>query len=115
MWWRVYYERDTFTSEQGTPFDAPRQGVQIVVQGKDSDYEIVHGRDYFYWEPERGGWHCSDIFGAFDHLVRTPRQCLLFGRMMADSEWRDLFERVKLECGARTGRLNREPLREPFV
>ena len=115
MWWRVYTTAGVFTSEDGEPFDAPRTDVQIIVQGKDGSYEIVHGKDYFYWEPATGGWHGTDIFGAFDHLIRSQRQCLLIGRMMADDEWRTLFERVKLDCGPRTGRYAREYMREPSV
>jgi hypothetical protein len=107
-WWRVYYSDRVFTDADGEPFDAPRTDAQVVVQEKDGDYELVHGRDYFYYEPERGGWHCSDIFGAFDHLIRSNRQCLLIGRMMSDPDWKALFERVKADCGPRSARYARE-------
>ena len=108
MWWKIYYQHGLFTSEDGTPFDAPRTDAQVIVQEKDGDYEIVHGRDYFYWEPERGGWHCCDIFGAFDHLTRSKRQCLLIGRMLSDPDWKELFARVKAECGPRSASYDRE-------
>lgn len=113
-WWRVYYsDGSVFTEQDGTPYDAPRTDVQVIAQEKEGDYEIVHGRDYFYFEESRGGWHTSDIFGAFDHLCRADRQCLLFGRMMADPAWRELFARVKLDVGPRSGRWSREYHREP--
>ena len=109
MWWRVYYgDGSVFSDAEGSPFDAPRADVQAIAQEKSPDFEVVHGRDYFYWEPERGGWHSSDIFGAFDHLIRAPRQCLLFGRMLSDEAWRALFARVKADAGERSGRYARE-------
>ena len=116
MWWRVYYsDGSVYTSQDGTPFDAPRPDVQVIAQEKDGDYELVHGRDYFYYEPKVGGWHSCDIFGAFDHLIRAERQCLKFGRMLSDPDWRALFARVKEECGPRTGAYSRERLREPYT
>ncbi len=113
MWWRVYTSSGVFTSQDGTPFEAPRTDVQVVVQEKDGSYELVHGRDYFYFEPERGGWHTSDIFGAFDHLIRSKQQCLLIGRMLSDDEWRRLFARVKADVGPRDVKYAREYQREP--
>jgi len=116
LWWRIYYgDGSVFTSDDGLPYAAPRQDVQVIVQGKDGSYEIVHGKDEFYWEPSTGGWHGTDQFGAFDHLIRSKRQCLLFGRMMADSEWRTLFARIKEELGPRSGSYSREYLREPYI
>ena len=115
-WWKIYYEDGrVFSNEDGQPFDAPRVGVQVIVQGRDGSYELVHGKDYFYWEPRRGGWYSTDQFGAFDHLIRAERQCLLIGRMLADDEWQALWTRVKSECGPRTGRYARETLREPYL
>jgi hypothetical protein len=113
VWWRVYYSDSVFTDADGEPFDAPRVDVQVIVQEKDGDYEIVHGKDYFYWEPVCGGWHGTDIFGAFDHLIRSKRQCLLMGRMLSDPDWKELFARVKAECGARSAAYAREYQREP--
>jgi hypothetical protein len=115
MWWRIYYGEGVFTDADGSPFDAPRVDVQVIVQEKDGDYELIHGKDYFYWEPKRGGWHATDLFGAFDHLIRAERQCLLVGRMLADDEWATLWSRVKQDCGPRTGRYARESLREPYL
>lgn len=115
-WWRIYYGSGAvFTDADGSPFDAPRTDVQVIVQGRDNEYEIVHGKDYFYWEPRVGGWHGTDQFGSYDHLIRAERQCLLFGRMMTDVEWAELFRRVKEEAGPRSGRYAREYIREPFA
>lgn len=101
-WWKIYYaDGSEFTHEDGSPYDAPRVGVQVVVQEKDGDWEIIHGRDHFYYEPKIGGWYSSDLFGAIDHLMRSRRQCLLFGRVMADDEYHALMIRVREEVGRR--------------
>jgi hypothetical protein len=113
MWWRIYYEDGkVFTSDDGEPFDAPRVGVEIVVQEKDGSHELVFGRDHFYWEPSRGGWMTSDWFGAIDHLMRSKRQCLLFGRQLNDDDWRALHKRVRDEMGERNHCYAREYTRE---
>lgn len=102
MWWKVYYaDGSVFTDKDGSPYDAPRVGVQVVVQEKDGDYELIHGRDHFYYEPKIGGWYSSDLFGAIDHLMRSKRQCLLFGRVMEDKEYHALMVRVRNEVGER--------------
>jgi hypothetical protein len=95
VWWRIYYgDGRVFTDADGSPFDAPRVDVQVIVQQKGGDYERVCGRDHFYWEPERGGWCNSDIFGAMDHLIRSKHQCLLFGRQMSDEGYRQVHMRM---------------------
>ena len=107
--WRVFYDDGTtYSSEDGTPFDAPRQGVQAIVQAKDGDYEKVFGRDHFYYEAKRGGWVTCDLFGCIDHLLRAERQCVLFGRQMADSDFRAVMQRVDNEVGQRSHRYARE-------
>lgn len=111
-WWRIYYESSIFSSDDGSPFEAPRTGVQFIVQEKDGDYTIVHARDHYYWEPERGGWCSSDIFGAIDHLMRAKRQCLLFGRQMSDEDYREVHRRVLNDLPARAHSYAREYHRE---
>jgi hypothetical protein len=116
VWWRVYYsDGSVYTSQDGTPFDAPRQDVQVIAQEKDGDYQLAHGRDYFYFEEDRGGFAACDLFSAFDHLVRARRQCLFFGRMLSDSDWRALFARVKEDVGPRSAAYAREYRRDPDI
>ena len=107
--WIIFYEDGEFSSEDGDPWEAPRQGVQIVAQVDDFvGYVLIHGRDYFYHEAERGGWANCDLFGLYDHLIRAPRPCPLFGRMMSDAAFGSLRERVKKALGPKQGWLQRE-------
>jgi len=114
-WWRIYYEGGkVFTSEDGSPYDAPRIGVQVIAEEHPAaGYELIFGSDYYCFDPDRRGWWRGDIFTAMDHLMRARRQCLLFGRIVDDEEWRALFERINIELGPRAGRVTTEPRREP--
>lgn len=109
-WWRIYYaDGSTFSNAQGTPFDAPRLGVVAIVQ-EDADvgYVIHHALDYFYWEPEVGGWCNTDLLGAMDHLVRAKQPLLLMGRMMAKRAYYDLLGKIATDCGPKTTWLSAE-------
>lgn len=113
MWWKVYYSDGVFTSDDGTPYEAPRQDVQLIAQSHPAaGWEMIHGGDYFMWEPDRRGWWQGDIFTAMDHLIRAKKQCLLFGRIINDEEFARLLERVNAELGPRAGRTSIEPRRE---
>lgn len=104
-WWRIYYaDGTTFSNAQGDPRDAPRVGVIAVAQ-EDAEvgYRIVHAHDYYYWEPAVDGWCCSDLLGAFDHLVRCREPLVLMGRMIATPAYRALLRRMREELGEKQG------------
>ena len=105
MWWRIYYaDGSSFSNAQGTPFEAPRQGVVAIAQeDENTGYVIHHALDYFYWEPEIGGWANTDLIGAFDHLVRAKQPLLLIGRMMARKAYYDLLQSIARDCGPKQG------------
>lgn len=107
--WIIFYEGHEFSSDDGSPWDAPRQGVQIIAQKDDFlGYTLIHGKDYFYFEEDRGGWSTCDQFGIYDHLIRAEIPCALFGRMMSDQGFQQLFHRVKGELGEKQGWSQRE-------
>lgn len=112
-WWRIYYDRGEFSSEQGSPREAPRTGVIAIVQQDDwVGYQIVHSQDYYYHEPDLGGWFCSDLIGACDHLVRCREPLVLFGRMISGPAYLALLERIRRECGDKQGWLQTERRRD---
>ena len=102
--WIIFYEDQEFSSDEGSPFDAPRQGVMLIVQRDDFiGYRIEHGKDYFYYEPTRGGFNGCDMFGVYDHLIRSEKPLVFFGRMMSDAEWSKYFAKVKAMIGPKEG------------
>ena len=114
MWWRVYYEDGSvFTDADGPPWDAPRLAVQLVAQeDKRVGYRYVSGCDFYTYEPDRGGWHTTDQWGLYDHLIRAPLPLVLFGRNMSDEAWAALHARIKAELGDKQGWLTTERRRD---
>jgi hypothetical protein len=111
-WWRIYYDAGEYGSEDGGPFDAPRTGVVAIAQ-QDAwvGYQIVHSQDYYYWEPRLGGWFCTDLIGACDHLQRAAAPLVLFGRMVSAESYRATLERIHQRHGPKQGYLQTEKRR----
>ena len=95
--WVIYYTNgDKFTSDDGSPWDAPRRSIQAIVSSNpEVGFDWAHGSDYFYYEEETGGWHSADMFTLWDHLVRAKYPCPGFGRMMSDVDWKDMWQRAR--------------------
>lgn len=94
--WAIYYDDGSrFTDEDGSAFEAPRTGVQIIAQADPSmGWELVSSADYYYFEPDRRGWYVADLFTVWDVLIRAPRPLILFGRMVSEDEFRAITLRV---------------------
>lgn len=112
MWWRVYYDSGEFSSEDGGPFDAPRTGV-LAVAREDPwvGYRIISGEDYYYYEPDRDGWQCTDIIGMADHLQRAKAPLVLFGRTVTAGQYKNLLTRIREHYGDKQGWLPEEKRR----
>jgi len=103
-YWIIYYADNKFSSEDGTPWEAPRQGIQVIAEQHDQvGYRLSHGNDYYYFEQESGGWASCDLFGLYDHLIRAKYPCPGFGRMMSENDWDELFTKVKVDLGDKQG------------
>ncbi len=75
--WAIWYDDDTtFSSEDGSWEDAPREGVQVVCFRHDPPYRtFVTGRDE-YLHPEHGGvkygrWMDDDAFDVLNRIAET--------------------------------------------
>jgi hypothetical protein len=96
--WAIYYDDGSrFTDEDGTPYDAPRTGVQIIAQ-KDTSmgWELVSESDLFYYEESRRGFYGCNPTGStlFDHLWRAKYPLVFAGRMVTEEEFRAIVLRV---------------------
>lgn len=113
MRWRIYYDNGgTFSNDDGSPWDAPRVGVVLVVQSDErAGWVVACGDDYFYWEPGVGGWRNTSQFGFFDHLIRCKAPLALFGRMVSDEKYAEIRRQVADEWGHKSGILATEALR----
>ena len=60
--WIIYYDDgSSFSSDDGGLMDAPRVGVEIVVQANaETGYDFLCTiGDYFVYDPDRGGWRTT--------------------------------------------------------
>ena len=110
--WVVYYTNgDKFTSEDGTPWDAPRRSMQAIASSSpEVGFYWIYGSDYFYYEEEHGGWHKADMFTLWDHLVRAKYPCPGFGRMLSDAVWKTMWADIQRDFSGieKDGWLQRE-------
>jgi hypothetical protein len=104
---RIYYGDGT--TYEGDPFDAPRLDVQVIVQPDPRvGYALISSADYYYWEPELGGWKGTTGFGLYDHLIRCRNPLVLFGRHMTDEAYAVMLARIRSEMGDKQGWLMTE-------
>ena len=101
--WVIFYTSgNVFTSEDGTPWDAPRIGVQCVASCKDEaekDWYTIQQTEGYYYEADRGGWNEFENDRTFWlHFIRATYPCALFGEMANDADWKEMFSRVTKYC-----------------
>lgn len=92
--WRIYYaDGSLFTFSDGTPFDAPGRGVEVIAQEHaDAGREYLCKTDFYWWTGER--WIGGDLFGVWDYLVDPGPRKILIGRMIGS----DVFNRIMLQA-----------------
>ena len=111
MRWRIYYDDGSvFTDQDGSPWDAPRTGVQAIAQPNDRiGWYILHSADAYYFEASREGWSKADEYTKWDHLIRAYYPLLIFGRQMSDAAYQEILKRVHSDLPTpKTGRLRGE-------
>lgn len=87
--WRTFYgDGATFSDADGSPYDAPRLNVQVIV-GADPQIGryIVSDKDAYWWEPEHERWFGGDRRGEWDYLCRLGPRVVLYGRAIGDDAY----------------------------
>ncbi len=100
MCWRIYYgdsNGSTYSSQDGSPFDAPGHNVQVIRTEDDNRRHLVRGKDFYCWTPK--GWVGMDWTGVVtSYYARPGTQKVLVGALMPDSdEYWQLCKRADLE------------------
>lgn len=107
--WRVYYDDGSVYTQDSSPYDIPRTGVQAIAQPTErTGWHILHSADAYYWEEEYG-WNKADEYTKWDHLIRAKYPLLVFGRMMSWEAYQAVLARVHADLPTpKTGRTRDE-------
>jgi hypothetical protein len=91
MKWRIYYRGGaTFDSAQGTPHEAPGDGVVVISYLYPGGRRQMKKWDWYYWHGGEGQWWGSDVHGLLYQLTHDPRgyiQAVKQGAMVSDDEY----------------------------
>ena len=99
MRWRFYYANgSTYSDRDGSPFDAPTAGAQVLAfeEANERGFALAHGKAAFVWRD--GEWHHVDEAGLWDYLYisRGPK-AVIFGRTVRNSAFWALVDQAGRE------------------
>lgn len=100
MDWKIYYgDGSTFSSDQGSPQDAPPWNIEIILEATHKEGVLrLSGKDYYWFDSTLGQWSAGDFMGMMDYILRhstvkvARSMCtrdfeLLFARAVADPDF----------------------------
>lgn len=91
--WRVYYDDGSTYGPGETVEHAPGEGVIAIAQSDaDVGREILHRKDFYYWE--RGRWFGCDLYGLYDYLRRVGWRKVIAGRNTEYRNYSAIFDRA---------------------
>lgn len=105
MKYRIYYGNGSaYSDRDGLPENAPKVGVQVIVQqeGSERGYRIMQGTDCYWWLGDQ--WAAGDIFGCNDwrYYSGIGHRIDLRGLAIRDEEWEIIMRRATQEAQAGT-------------
>lgn len=94
--WKIFYSSGTFSSEDGTPKDAPFWDIQDIIQWNPVAEKKYHqnGADYYIFQD--GYWMGVDLIGLVDYLGYYKDECIVkIGRTIPTDKWLEIFNQAK--------------------
>ena len=89
MRWKIWYgDGSTFSDIDGSPYDAPRLDVQVIV-GPDrmTGRYVVSDKDAYWWVPEEQRWRGGDRKGEWIYMLRLGPRVVLYGEQVSDEAY----------------------------
>lgn len=94
MRFRIYYaDGSTYSDGDGSPYDAPNRGVEVVCQEENTEkgWGMMRGHtawdSYLCWWPDPGCWQMHDLLGLHHyHNEVVGPQRVLHLKNMTDNE-----------------------------
>lgn len=97
MQWKIYYtDNTTYSSEQGTPQEAPAFGVLVVVEHHEGVGRYIHTLcDWYYYHTELQEWFAGDLHGLLDHLLHNlPITAVKQGRLVDNDTYKQVLRQA---------------------
>jgi hypothetical protein len=97
-WWIVYGDRSIYSSNDGTAWNAPARGVQVVISTSNENglevWRPWRETNYYVYFHGEDRWLGVDMFGMWDYLCEPGPKRVLFARTMFDEDWHALLQWV---------------------
>ena len=84
--WTIYYDNDEpFYSDDGSPSEAPTDGILLIIQHRDNGVrEVLQKGDYYLFCD--GEWKCGQL-NDLERWLRKELPELKYGRMTDLETW----------------------------
>lgn len=93
--WRIYYEKGTYSDQDGPLEDAPGEGVQAIIESDDTVGRIIHsGTDWYWYSLEYNQWVGGDSDGMKDYLRQPGLKKVLQGRALPKDIWLKIYNQA---------------------
>jgi hypothetical protein len=96
--WKIYYSDSTFSSEEGTPRDAPFWDVQDIIQFDTHMEKKYHQNHADYYTFRDGFWVGVDFVGLIDYLAHYRGEYVVkVGRTIPTKRWNEIFNTARAD------------------
>jgi hypothetical protein len=97
--WIIFYgDGTTFTNQDGEPWEAPRQNVQVVVRRDETEgRRLGYDRDYYCWHEGEQQWIPHDEHGLIYYLNTEPYCIRLCGYWISDREFQTILAQANTD------------------
>lgn len=122
MLWRIWYEDvSSYCNLDGSPENAPYEGVVAIVQHNEKMNRVVSkGWNYYYWrrDEETGawGWCGADQRGQVDQFARRPHdsRALKIGWMVGTPRFEKIMEAARSDPDFRPQSAGKNAVEQPI-
>lgn len=99
MEWKIYYaDGSAFSSEDGSPQDAPGWGVQVIaVRDPAANGRCLLQGYAYYWMAEYGQFCGGDLAGLHDNFINLNASALKAGRSIESGLFKTIFDAAKTD------------------